>query len=530
MSLALVAPAHAGGRYHGRVTRLSLLVELASMLAREVDLDAWLASAADKLAAAMDAERATVWLVDADSLEHGAAQGAPRGTLVSHVAVLPEAGRLVQPIGKGVVGLVAERGEVIRIDDVRGDARFDPTQDRKTGFVTRSILAAPIREDASAPVRGVVQVLNHRSEESGRSSFDDEDAQYLLALATELARALSLTTLAPVRGEPGLVLRGPFNRIVGRSAAMEVVYERIRLAAQADATVLLRGETGTGKTLLARAVHVSSPRQRGPFVTVDCTTLPAQLAESELFGHERGAFTGADRRVRGKVELAHQGTLFLDEIGDLPLETQGKLLRFLQERTYERVGGRETMRADVRVISATHHDLERAVREGKFRQDLYYRLRVLEIDVPPLRERGPGEIERLAHHFAEAFGKRYARSVEIEPSAMAALRGHAFPGNVRELEHAIESATVLAPDGRIRKDRLPLARVSMIDEPRASRVDVEPASAASAHASIPLGLTMADASDAYIRATVAHVDGNQSEAARVLGVSRNTVAKALKKK
>jgi Nif-specific regulatory protein len=338
----------------------------------------------------MDAERATVWLVDADSPD----------ALVSHVAVLPEATRLVQPFGKGVVGLVAERGEVVRIDDVRADARFDPTQDRKTGFVTRSILAAPIREDASAPVRGVVQVLNHRGVEATRNAFDDEDADYLLALSTELARALSLTTLAPSHGEAGLVLRGPFNRIVGRSPAMERVYERIRLAAQADATVLLRGETGTGKTLLARAVHVSSPRQRGPFVTVDCTTLPAQLAESELFGHERGAFTGADKRVRGKVELAHQGTLFLDEIGDLPLESQGKLLRFLQERTYERVGGRETMKADVRVISATHHDLERAVREGKFRQDLYYRLRVLEIEVPSLRERGPEEIQRLAHHFA----------------------------------------------------------------------------------------------------------------------------------
>ena len=512
-------PIAAAARYHLRVTRLSLLVELASMLAREVDLDAWLASAADKLAEAMDAERATVWLVDAEAVEHG-----ERGTLVSHVAVLPELDTLVQPIGKGVVGLVAERGEVVRIDDARSDPRFDPSQDQKTGFVTRSILAAPIREDASAPVRGVVQVLNRR----GDTAFDSEDADYLLALASELARALSLTTLAPVRGEPGLVLRGPFNRIVGRSAAMERVYERIRLAAQTDATVLLRGETGTGKTLLARAVHVSSPRQRGPFVTVDCTTLPAQLAESELFGHERGAFTGADRRVRGKVELAHQGTLFLDEIGDLPLETQGKLLRFLQERTYERVGGRETMRADVRILSATHHDLERAVREGRFRQDLYYRLRVLEVDVPSLRERGPEEIERLARHFAEVFGRRYARATSLEPGAMEALRAHAFPGNVRELEHAIESATVLAPDGRIRRERLPLARSSPL-EPEGG-ASVAPDDHARAHARVSLGLSLAEASDVYIRATVAHAEGNQSEAARSLGVSRNTVARALRRK
>jgi Nif-specific regulatory protein len=493
------------------VTRLSLLVELASMLAREVDLDAWLASAADKLAEAMEAERATVWLVDAQAVEEG------RRALVSHVAVLPEAESLVQPVGKGVVGIVAETGEVVRIDDARRDPRFDPSQDRRTGFVTRSILAAPIREDAAGPVRGVVQVLNRRE-----GAFDDEDAAYLVALGTELGRALALTTLAPEHGEhdePGLVLRGPFNRIVGRSSAMEGVYERVRLAAQADATVLLRGETGTGKTLLARAVHVSSPRQRGPFVTVDCTTLPAQLAESELFGHERGAFTGADRRVRGKVELAHQGTLFLDEIGDLPPETQGKLLRFLQERTYERVGGRETLRADVRVLSATHHDLEKAVREGRFRQDLYYRLRVLEIEVPPLRARGPEEIERLARHFADVYGKRYARDVTLEPAALAALRGHAFPGNVRELEHAIESAVVLAPDGRVRPDRLPIARAGR-GEAGASDADA---------ASIPHGLTLAAASEAYVRATVARVGGNQSEAARVLGVSRNTVARALKR-
>ncbi len=513
-SVSLSRPGSEPSLYARPVTRLSLLVELASMLAREVDLDAWLASAADKLAEAMEAERATVWLVDAQALAEGSG-----GALVSHVAVLPEAPSLVQPMGKGVVGLVAESGEVVRIDDARRDARFDPSQDRKTGFVTRSILAAPIREDASGPVRGVVQVLNRKE-----GAFDDEDADYLVALGTELGRALALTTLASERGEPGLVLRGPFNRIVGRSAAMESVYERVRLAAQADATVLLRGETGTGKTLLARAVHVSSPRQRGPFVTVDCTTLPAQLAESELFGHERGAFTGADRRVRGKVELAHQGTLFLDEIGDLPVESQGKLLRFLQERTYERVGGRETLKADVRVLSATHHDLERAVREGRFRQDLYYRLRVLEIEVPPLRARGAEEIERLARHFADVYGKRYERSVVLEAPALAALRGHAFPGNVRELEHAIESAVVLAPDGRIRVDRLPIARGPGPGEPAAAG-----ASAAEGLAEIPLGLKLEEAAQAYVRAVVASVGGNQSEAARLLGVSRNTVARALRR-
>ena len=495
---ALRALAHA---YNAPVTRLSLLVELASMLAREVDLDAWLSSAAEKLAQAMHAERATIWLVDAKT-----------GALVSRVAVLPEMETLVQPIGKGVVGHVAESGEVICIGDASRDPRFDPSHDKKTGFVTRTILAAPIRESARGPVRGVVQVLNHAD-----GPFTDDDESYLLALSTELGRALALTTLAPDPDDArGVVLRGPFNRIVGRSPAMEHVYQRVRLAAQADASVLLRGETGTGKTLFARAVHVSSPRQRGAFVTVDCTTLPAQLAESELFGHERGAFTGADKRVQGKVELAHGGTLFLDEIGDLPLETQGKLLRFLQERTFERVGGRETHRADVRVISATHHDLEKAVREGRFRQDLYYRIRVLEIEIPPLRARGAEEIESLARHFLDTFGKRYGRPSSLAPEARAVIRQHHFPGNVRELEHAMESAVVLTVSGPIGSDVLPFARL------RSERPT-------SAQEALPPRLTLEEAMARYIQATVRDLGGNQSEAARVLGVARNTVAKAMKK-
>src|SRR4029077_9375953 len=210
---------------------------------------------------------------------------------------------------------------------------------------------------------------------------------------------------------------------VGRSAELTKVYERIALAAQTDASVLLRGETGTGKGLFARAIHVNSGRQTGPFVTVDCTTLPPQLVESELFGHERGAFTGADRRVPGRVEMAEGGTLFLDEIGDLPLDMQGKFLRLLQDRTFERVGGRQTMTADVRVVCATHQDLERLVEEGKFREDLYYRIRVVEIEIPPLRKRGEDEIEQLARHFADMYAKRYRRPAPtFAPDVLAILR------------------------------------------------------------------------------------------------------------
>jgi Nif-specific regulatory protein len=479
-------------------SRLSLLVDLTAALAREIDLDQWLAEAATKLAEALGAERATLWLVDGDS-----------EALVSRVAVLPEVPSLRQPLGRGIAGRVAAEGRALRIDDAPSDPRFDPSADRLTGFVTRSCLAVPIREAEGGPVRGVVQVLNKRD---GR--FDGEDERYLGALGRELARALALTSLAPERGAAGLSLRGPFNRIVGRSPVMEAVYERIGLAAASDVTVLFRGETGTGKTLLARAIHANSARAARPFVTLDCTTLPATLIESELFGHERGAFTGADRRVLGRIERAEGGTLFLDEIGELPVELQAKLLRLVQERVFERVGGRETIAADVRLVAATHLDLERAVEEKRFRADLYYRLRVLEIEVPPLRARGPEEVERLARHFLSLHARRHGRAEPAlgEP-ALSQLAAHAFPGNVRELEHWMESALVLAKD-TILPIHLPRPR---LPEPPARSVP------------LPEGLTLEAASAAYAKATVERLGGNQSEAARQLGVARNTVAKLLKK-
>jgi Nif-specific regulatory protein len=455
------------------------------------------------VADALSAERATIWLVDAE-----------RGDLVARVAVLPELPELRQPIDRGIAGWVARTGVGVRIADASQDARFDPSTDRATGYTTRTILAVPIRDEGHRPVRGVLQVLNRAD-----GTFDEEDERYVTALATQIARALSYTTLRPAdEAGPGLTLRGPFNRIVGRSGELRAVYERVTLAAQTDATVLLRGETGTGKGLFSRAIHVNSSRTTGPFVTVDCTTLPTQLVESEVFGHERGAFTGADRRVPGRVEIAQGGTLFLDEIGDLPHDVQGKFLRLLQERTFERVGGRQTLSADVRVVCATHQDLESLVADGKFREDLYYRIRVVEIEIPPLRARGEAEIEQLARHFADMYAKRYRRpSPVIAPEALMMLRAHGWPGNVRELEHWIESAIVLAPDGRITPAHFPKQRKPA---PRPDRADGE--------ADIPLGLTLDEATRRYVAATVDACDGNKAEAARRLEIGRNTIGRILK--
>ncbi|WP_394841206.1 sigma-54-dependent Fis family transcriptional regulator [Pendulispora brunnea] len=479
-------------------SRLSLLVDLASLLTREVDFDVLLGTACERLARALNADRATIWLVDADAL-------------VTRVALLPEVASLRQPLDRGIAGHVARTGESVRLEDASKDPLFDPTADRTTGYQTRSMLVVPVREVAGEPIRGVVQVLNRND-----GVFDEEDERYLAALATQLARALSLTTLrAADASRPGVTLRGPFNRIVGRSRVLADVYERVQLAAETDATVLFRGETGTGKGLFARAIHVNGKRQAGPFVTVDCTTLPSQLVESELFGHERGAFTGADRRMPGKVETAEGGTLFLDEIGDLPLDIQGKFLRFLQERSFERVGGRQTLSADVRVVCATHRDLEKAVREGRFREDLYYRIRVVEIELPPLRARGGEEIEALALHFADTYAARYGRPAPvIDADTLARLREHAWPGNVRELEHWIESAVVLSPSGLLSKALLP-------SRPRTER-------GAANTVGVPLGLSLEEAGRRYVLATLEACDNNKAEAARRLGVGRNTLARLLK--
>ena len=543
MQVTALAAASILGPVPLSTSRLSLLVDLASLLAREVDFDALLATACERLAQALRADRATIWLVDAES-----------GELVARVAVLPELPTLRQPIDRGIAGYVARTGEVVRVDDAHRDQRFDPSADRVTGYTTRSMLVAPIREDAAAPIRGVVQLLNRVD-----GPFDDDDERYLGALATQLARAFRMTTLRPADGGgPGLVLQGPFNRIVGRSERLAAVYEKVQLAAQTDATVLLRGETGTGKGLFARAIHVNSRRQARPCITVDCTTLPAQLVESELFGHERGAFTGADRRVPGKVELAEGGTLFLDELGDLPLDIQGKLLRFLQERSFERVGGRQTIRADVRIVCATHCDLERLVAEGRFRKDLYYRVKVVEIDLPPLRDRGPDEVESLARHFADHYASVFGRPApRFDLDALAHLRAHDWPGNVRELEHWVESAIALAPDGRITARHLPArrggdplrhspaddppasSRISYLDAPLDAPPGGPPSSIAARGADtspldgevvLPLHLTLDEAARRYIEAMVRACNGNKTEAARRLNVGRNTLARALKAK
>lgn len=239
-----------------------------------------------------------------------------------------------------------------------------------------------------------------------------------------------------------------FSHIVGNSNAIRLVYDQVTQVAKSNATVLLRGESGTGKEMIANAIHYNSLRSKRPFIKLNCAALPDTLIESELFGHERGAFTGADRMKRGRFELADGGTLFLDEIGDLPLQTQIKLLRVLQEREFERLGGTETIKSNIRLITATNKNLEDAIAAGTFREDLYYRLNVFSIHLPPLRER-KSDILLLAEHFLEKYEAEHGKRIRrISTPAIDMLMSYHFPGNVRELENAIERA-VLACDSNV---------------------------------------------------------------------------------
>ncbi|MGE5186631.1 MAG: sigma-54 interaction domain-containing protein, partial [Acidobacteriota bacterium] len=377
-------------------------------------------------------------------------------------------------------------------------------------------------------VRGVLQVLDKKD-----GYFSPRDVEFAQVLAEQIGRALDYTSLRGEDAQRGLVVRGRFNHVIGRSPAMAAVYEVIVRAAQTDATVLLHGETGTGKGLLARAIHVNSARRDQPFVHVDCTTLPAALVESELFGHERGAYTGADQRVIGKVEAANGGTLFLDEIGELPLPLQGKLLRFVQERQFERIGGRETLTADVRLVAATNRDLAAMASAGQFRSDLYFRLRVVEIEIPPLRARGGDDITDLAEHFVQQFSRRYRKGpLRLAEAARPLLVAYGWPGNVRELENTIERAVVLCQGPALTVKDLGLrtaqtASDSMVGIPAISSAALPVA--AQDGVTLPGDLSLEEAERRYARAILDREGGNQSAAARALGISRNKLARLLRR-
>jgi DNA-binding NtrC family response regulator len=321
----------------------------------------------------------------------------------------------------------------------------------------------------------------------------------------------------------GLSPQVGLDKVVGKSPAIEAVFELVRKAARSEANILIQGESGTGKELIARAIHANSARSAQVFVPVDCASLPENLLESELFGHERGAFTGADRTKPGMFEVADRGTLFLDEVGELPLGLQAKLLRALQEREIRRVGGTKQIPVDVRLVAATNRDLAESVRKREFREDLFYRVNVIPIPLPPLRERA-GDVPLLAYHFLGRYGRNRERPLEgIATDALAALEAYPWPGNIRELQNAIERACVLA-DG-------PTLQLRDLPEHVRGRGRIAPVAAPGKT------LSLREARDTWLRAftyeyltdLLREHGGNVSQAAKTAGVDRKTLHRLLTK-
>ena len=312
--------------------------------------------------------------------------------------------------------------------------------------------------------------------------------------------------------------RVPVPDLTGHGPVTEQLREQLAVVAPTDAWVLITGENGTGKELVAHAIHRRSNRRQKPLVAVNCAAIPEELIESELFGHERGAFTGAVRQKRGKFDLAHQGTIFLDEIGDMSLKTQSKVLRILQEQRFERVGGTTTIKVDVRVLAATNKDLEAEIAAGGFREDLYYRLNVIPIAVPPLRER-PEDIAELTSEFLAGFAARVGvRPKTVSAGAIEVLTNYSWPGNVRELKNLIERLAILCPDDEIDVGHLPGHLVASEDVPAAASVPLE----------LPYKEAKAEFDRSYLEAKLREFDGNVSLTAEAIGIERSHLHRKIK--
>lgn len=423
--------------------------------------------------------------------------------------------------GQGIIGWVAQTGESVICMDTSKDPRFYSGVDDKTGFQTRSLLCAPLTQHRK--VIGAIEVLNISEPER----LTEADLRLLQVFggvagtAIDRIRLFASTQKANVAYQELVLDR--YRLVMGTSSSMQAVVGLARTVAGTNATVLLLGESGTGKEVLAHAIHAWSMRAGGPFIAVNCVALTPELMESELFGHEKGAFTGAVARKTGKFELAEGGTIFLDEIGELTPNLQSKLLRVLQEREFQRVGGTKDIRADVRVLAATNRDLGKAIQAGSFREDLYYRLNVVSLIMPPLREHRE-DILAMAGYFVERYCREIKRPLlEIDPAAAEMLNGYDWPGNVRELQNTIERAAVLCPGKSITTEDLPF-------ELRGQGAHERPDSPA-APAPIELG-PMAEKVDQFrrelIRKALERTGGNQTDAAQILGLQRSNLSRLMK--
>jgi formate hydrogenlyase transcriptional activator len=422
-------------------------------------------------------------------------------------------------------GVVLQTQQPLVLSNLAEAARWPRFLERVQPLGGNSVCILPL-----TTARGRLGTLVFASKQP--AAYDDADLDFLQHLAKMVAvafeNALSFDRIERLKEqletekvylEEEIRTDNNFEDIVGESAALRRVLKEVETVAPTDSTVLIHGETGTGKELIARALHQLGPNRQRTFVKLNCAAIPSGLLESELFGHEKGAFTGAIAQKVGRFELAHQGTLFLDEVGDIPLELQPKLLRVLQEQEFERLGSTRTIRVRVRLVAATNRDLPSMVRDGQYRSDLYYRLNVFPVFWPPLRER-PDDVPRLVRHFTQKFARRMGRRIETIPAdVMGALVRYPWPGNVRELENVIERAVILSPGTAL---QVPVGDLKAA----AAQAAPAPGNNAAGHASL------ADAEREHIVRALRETDwvlgGPQGAAAR-LGMKRTTLQSKMKK-
>lgn len=486
---------------------LTAILEVSKVLTTSFDLDKNLSSVMSTLGSVLEMQRGCVFLLDHQSgeLRIVAAHGLAKHNI--------EKGKY--RIGEGIVGRVIEKRVPMVIPNIGKEPLFlnrTGSRPEKDGV---SFLCVPIM--LKNEVLGVISADRIYSKKQGNV---DDDLRVLRIVSSLIAQFIKLwESYEEIEKEKESLkreLKGKYSieNIIGQSDRMQEVFEAVHRVAPSKATVLLRGESGTGKELIAKAVHYMSRRSKGPFLKFNCASIPEGLLESELFGHEKGAFTGAIASRKGKFELANKGTIFLDEIGDLPILLQPKILRVLQEREFERVGSEKTIKVDVRIIAATSRNLETLAAHGKFREDLYYRLNVIPLFLPPLRDRGE-DIPILIDYFLKEFNQENDRSINLDKGVLQVFINYNWPGNVRELENTIERLVIMSGTEKVTAADLP--------------VSLSIRRAKSSDRSASLTSNVEEIEKANIQDALEKTGWIQAKAARILGITPRQIGYKIKK-
>jgi Nif-specific regulatory protein len=484
-----------------RIRRLETVLDITHEWHQTNEMETLLTRMAEAATRFFNADRASIFLWDK-----------PNKTIVGRPALGVVGGELRLPDDAGIVGHVVQTGEPRRVSS-QDASEIDRGVDRKTGYKTETILCVPLVSPTGERL-GAFEVLNKRG-----GPFTLDDQQGLVELAGYAAVALENTKHFEEllsRHERLIEQAAMESPMVGESPVIRALRSTVGRIADTDLAILILGENGTGKEVVARSIHFGSRRRKHPFIAVNCAALAETLLESELFGHEKGAFTDARETRQGKFELAGGGTLFLDEIGDMSLAGQAKLLRVLEDKTIVRVGGSQTIHTDVRVLAATNQKLAELVRARRFREDLYFRLNVVSLELPPLRDRGE-DILLLADHFLGQFARRAGRRTpKLSAAARKRLLSHTWPGNVRELRNLMERLVYLTPGEKIEAEDL-----AFILSPAASPPSL-----------VDAGLTLNDAThqfqQQYIEQSIDRARGNVSQAAKILGVHRSNLYRKMR--